>query len=78
MTQINDKIRKIMAVVFEVEVDQILENAEPGLIANWDSLRHMNLIVALEEEFEIQFTDDEMTDLLNFKLISSIISDKLK
>jgi acyl carrier protein len=77
MNQINDKIRNVMAVVFEMELDQISYNAEPGVISSWDSLRHMNLIVALEEEFGIQFTDDEMTDLLNFKLISAIITEKL-
>jgi acyl carrier protein len=37
----------------------------------------MNLIVALEEEFGIIFTDDEMTELLNMELIASIISDKI-
>ncbi len=77
MIQVNDKIRNVMAVVFEIETDQISEDAEPGVVTNWDSLRHMNLIVALEEEFGIQFTDDEMTDLLNFKLISAIITEKL-
>lgn len=78
MIQINEKIRSVMAVVFEIEMDQIPDNAEPGVVSNWDSLRHMSLIVALEEEFGIQFTDDEMTDLLNFQLISTIITEKLK
>jgi acyl carrier protein len=77
MIQVNDKIRNVMAVVFEIETNQISDDAEPGVVNNWDSLRHMNLIVALEEEFGIQFTDDEMTDLLNFKLISAIITEKL-
>lgn len=78
MNQINERIRNVMAIVFGIEVDQIKDNAEPGLIETWDSLRHMNLIVALEEEFEINFTDNEITELLNFELINSIISEKLK
>jgi acyl carrier protein len=78
MNQINERIRNVMAVVFGIEVDQIKDNAEPGLIETWDSLRHMNLIVALEEEFEINFTDNEITELLNLELINSIISEKLK
>ena len=55
----------------------IPENAAPELIDEWDSLKHMSLIVALEEEFSIRFTDNEMTSLLNLELIVHIISSKV-
>jgi acyl carrier protein len=77
MSELKKRIRDIMSIVFDIEKEQIKDNSEPGLIENWDSLRHMNLIVALEEEFGIIFTDDEMTELLNMELITSIISDKI-
>jgi acyl carrier protein len=77
MNEIKERIYFVMSVVFDIDKDQINDNSEPGLIENWDSLRHMNLIVALEEEFDIVFSDDEMTELLNMKLILSVISDKL-
>lgn len=77
MSELKKRIRDIMSIVFDIEKEQIKDNSEPGLIENWDSLRHMNLIVALEEEFGIVFTDDEMTELLNMELITSIISDKI-
>ena len=37
----------------------------------------MMLIVALEEEFEVRFSDDELTDLLNLELIVHIVSEKI-
>jgi acyl carrier protein len=77
MNGIKERIRNVMAIVFGIETDQIKDNAEPGIIESWDSLRHMSLIVALEEEFDISFTDDEITELLNIELITSIISEKL-
>ena len=77
MNGIKERIRNVMAIVFGMETDQIKDNAEPGVIESWDSLRHMSLIVALEEEFDITFTDDEMTELLNMELITSIILGKL-
>jgi acyl carrier protein len=78
MSEVSNKIRQVMAVVFDVDAKEIPENAEPGIIENWDSLRHMALIVALEEEFEISFTDEEMVELLNLSLITTIISEKLE
>ena len=44
----------------------------------WDSLKHTNLIIALEEAFNISFTPDEMIEMLNFKLIKIILTQKLK
>lgn len=77
MSNIDDKIKKVISIVFEIDIDKINDNSSPENIENWDSLRHMMLIGALEEEFDIQFSDDEMTELLNFKLIKFIISDKI-
>lgn len=77
MSELKERIRNVMSIVFGIEKEQVKDNSEPGLIENWDSLRHMNLIVALEEEFGITFSDDEMTELLNMELIISIISEKI-
>ena len=75
---VSDRIKSVMAVVFEMNANTIQDDAVPGSVGQWDSIRHMNLIVALEEEFDIRFTDDEITDLLSFKLIESIVSQKVK
>ena len=77
MSNIDDKIKKVISIVFEIDLDKIKDNSSPDNIENWDSLRHMMLIGALEDEFDIQFSDDEMIELLNFKLIKFIISDKI-
>ena len=77
MNDIKDQIRNLMAIVFEIDINQIKDNAEPSIIETWDSLKHMSLIVALEEEFDIIFTDEEMMDMLNLELITRIVSEKL-
>ncbi len=64
-----------MAAVFETEPSLINENSSPDNIENWDSIRHMNLIVALEEEFGIQFNDDQIADMTNFKLVIATLKE---
>lgn len=78
MNEIKQKILAVMADVFEMDVVDIPENAAPGVIEKWDSLKHLSLILALEEEFDTRFTDEEMVDLLNLNLIFEIISAKLR
>lgn len=72
-----NKIKNVMSSVFDVDVNEILEDTSPDSLDNWDSMAHMNLIVGLEEEFSILFDQDEITEMLNFKLICLIISEKI-
>ncbi len=63
------KLRQIMSQVFEVPIEEITENTSPDTVDKWDSLQHMNLILALEETFNITFSSEEITEMLNYKLI---------
>lgn len=70
---IEDKIKKLMSIVFEINLDEISDNFSQINSKDWDSLRHLNLIVALEEEFDIFFTDNEITSLNSYKEIIDIV-----
>ena len=78
MTSTQEKIKNIMSIVFEVPYEEITETSSKDTIEYWDSLRHLNLIMALEEEFDIKIPDDEVDNLVNLKLIELIILDCLK
>jgi acyl carrier protein len=75
MTELKQKIISIMADIFELDAADIPDNASTGVIENWDSIRHMNLIVALEEEFDVRFNDTDIVDLITIPLIESIIKE---
>ena len=73
-----NKIKKIMAEIFEINIDNISNGLSPSDIDNWDSLRHLMLIVEIEKKFEIKFTDDELISLIDYTSICKIISIKIK
>ena len=74
----NTKIKQVMSAVFEIPVESIADDASSDNIENWDSLRHLNLILALEEEFCVSIPDEEVGNLVNYKLIELVINDLLK
>jgi acyl carrier protein len=74
----NIKIKQVMSAVFEIPIESIADDASSDNIENWDSLRHLNLILALEEEFGVSIPDEEVGNLVNYKLIELIINDLLK
>ncbi len=74
MKNIDNRIKNIMSVVLEISIQEINDESSSETIISWDSLRHMNLVIALEEEFNFQFSDDEIIQITNFKLIKKVIS----
>jgi acyl carrier protein len=76
-TSIKERILQIMATVFETEVAALNENSSSDTIEAWDSLKHLTLILALEEEFAISIPDEEVGELVNYKLIEITIHEQL-
>jgi acyl carrier protein len=70
-----NKIREIMAQVFNVPEVSIDSLSSPDTIESWDSLRHMNLVTALEEEFNVRFTYEQISEMLNFSLIIEVLKE---
>lgn len=70
------RIKEIMAAVFSADASEITENITQENLENWDSLRHVNLVAALEEEFEIEFSFEEIGEIVSFEKIISVMKDK--
>lgn len=67
------RIKNVMASVFGIDISQIDEKASSDVIENWDSMNHMNLIIALEDEFGIRFNEEDIPHMTNYKIIRNII-----
>ncbi len=71
----SEKIRIVMSQVLQVEPDEITPESSPESIERWDSLKHMQLIMALEDELGIQFPDDAIPELLSFAAIEKMVGE---
>jgi acyl carrier protein len=78
MDKIELSIQQIMADVFEKSEEQISIDSTQDDIDSWDSIKHLNLIVALEEEFGIELPIEEIGNLISFRLINIIVKEQLQ
>ena len=69
MTYSENDLKQVMADVFRAPVKSITADSSIDTVASWDSLTHLNLILALEERFNVSFTEDETIEMLNYRLI---------
>lgn len=70
-----EQIKQVMSAVFGVPADTITEESSKDNIESWDSLKHLNLVLALEEEFDISVPDEEVGNLINFQLIEYTVNE---
>ena len=67
--ELEQKIKDIFSLVFKVDVDIISEKSSIGDLPNWDSLNHMKLVAVLEETFDINLTETDISSMTSFGLV---------
>ncbi len=71
-----EQVFKIIAHVMKVPVETINEKSSPKNVESWESIKHMHLILAIEEAFSITFTDEEIVELEDAKTIIEKVKSK--
>ena len=66
----------MLASLLGVDESLIDENASNETIDGWDSLKQMNIVVAIEEEFDIQFDEEESILSDSYKSLIELIKSK--
>ena len=69
---VRNKLIEIFSVVFELRESEVIMACHKGDLAKWDSLAHLTLITAIEEEFSIEFGLVHLDDLDSFNAINVI------
>lgn len=75
MENIEARIKDVMSVVFEIDSESINEDSSQDNIVGWESIKTLDLIVALEEEFGVTIPLEEVGNMTNFKYIKLMIEE---
>jgi acyl carrier protein len=63
------RLRSVMADIFHILPETIGADTSVDTVDKWDSLTHLNLILALEQEFDVSFSEEEVVENLNYPLV---------
>ncbi|GIP06751.1 MULTISPECIES: acyl carrier protein [Paenibacillus] len=75
MTEIRKQIGSILSEVLNTPIPPH-GNPKRGELPNWDSLKHMELILRLEEQFDVRFSIREVAGIQSLDDIARIIEVK--
>lgn len=67
---------EVFQEVFDDESIHVVEETTADDIEDWDSLEHINLVVAIENRFGIKFNMNEVTSMKNVGEMVDIILER--
>jgi acyl carrier protein len=71
-----EKVRSIAADILQVKSGALSADSSPETVDTWDSVHHLNLVLALEESFDFQFSPEEMDQMKTIGQIAGIVEAK--
>ncbi|MBA4372537.1 MAG: acyl carrier protein [Thermodesulfovibrio sp.] len=74
---VHDQIRNIVADLFLMSLEEITPESSPSTIENWDSMQHLNLVLAVEQTFGIQLLPEDIERMTDVGMIERVVGEKL-
>lgn len=73
-----DTLKDVLATVLGITADSINDDTSMDTVQSWDSIKHMNLVLAIEEEFGISIPDEDAANITSYALIRLVLTEQLK
>lgn len=75
-TELLEKLEEIFRDILDDDTLELTEESSQENLEDWDSLTHVTLFAVLEDEFQMQFTMDEMTKSTSIKVLLDYLVEK--
>lgn len=76
LDEIEVKITEIFSRVVNVPLDSVSITMTPSDVENWDSMKHIMLLLAVESDFELKFSDIEMVSIGTLAELIELVKSK--
>jgi len=70
-------VRSVASDIFGIQAGKITAESSPETIENWDSMQHLNLVLAIEEKFGVQLEPEDIEQMKNIGAVATLV-DKLQ
>lgn len=70
-----DKLKNVLSDVFQIDSESISDTTSVDTVEKWNSLNHLKLVLALEQAFDVSFTEEQTVEILNYPLIKMVLKE---
>ena len=68
-----EEVRNIASDIFGIPADGITAESSPETIENWDSMQHLNLVLAIEEKFGVQLDPEDIEQMNSIGAVAALV-----
>jgi acyl carrier protein len=68
-----EQVRNIASDIFGIPAEKITAESSPETIENWDSMQHLNLVLAIEEKFGVQLDPEDIEQMTNIGAVATLV-----
>jgi acyl carrier protein len=68
-----EQVRNIASDIFGVPATKITAESSPETIENWESMQHLNLVLAIEEKFGVQLDPEDIEQMKNIGAVAALV-----
>ena len=68
-----EQVRSVASDIFGIPADKISADSSPETIENWDSMQHLNLVLAVEEKFGVQLNPEDIEQMKNIGAVAKLV-----
>lgn len=72
----NDRLMRVIAETFGMNMNEVDEAASTTTIPAWDSVGQLELVMALEQEFSLSLTPEDILVVDSLKNIRTLLASK--
>jgi acyl carrier protein len=72
-----EKLTEIFRILFNNNTLTLNDDMVATDVPGWDSFNHINLMISIEEEFGIKFTNEEVAKMQNVGELKNLLNGKL-
>lgn len=73
--EMEKRLYTIMSQIFDIPLSAISMDSTAETMPEWDSMNHINLVLALEGEFGIQFTPEQIAEIISVQSILKVFAE---
>jgi acyl carrier protein len=70
------RLSELVAEILRLPPDAVTDSLTIAETENWDSLAHIELVAALESEFSVELSADDIVEMITYAKIRSVLGSK--
>jgi acyl carrier protein len=74
----HNKLLTVISEILDIPLNELPADPSPETVPSWDSMKQIDIVIAVEEEFGVRFKDSDIPRLIGIRGFEQILKERVK